>query len=344
MRWVADRVPAHRLTSPPYDLDANWIVSYMRDLAHRDVFEIARPGEYTGYDDLRTYRVRPGTRLLPEHVSMRRHDRLREILKEFRTLRDQRPELAGIRLQISLPSPLDVAIFVFSSRPWSTLRHLPVFTAAAVEEVAAFSAAAGQDVAWRLEMPSALVGMAMAGRLPVGQALAARFHTARIADLLARMPRDTEMTLHLCYGDLGNKAMAPPRDLTPAVRYLNLLAARLHDRGLSLPPVHIPVAHGADPAPTAEPFYRPLRELHPRWRVIAGIAAAVDPASGARALALFEAAAGRPAYAVATACGLGRHTPEAADKAVEAMIAAADAVTGEAAEWDPPDPRPRRTM
>ena len=44
---------------------------------------------------------------------------------------------------------------------------------------------------------------------------------------------------------------------------------------------------------------------------------------------MFEEAAGRPAYAVATACGPGRHTTEAAERAAEAMIVAAEAGAGQ---------------
>lgn len=323
MQWIADHSAGHRLTSLPCDLDPNWIIAYLRGLEQRDVFEIVRPGEYADYDDMRTYGVRRGRELLPAHVSMRRGERLREILNEFRSLRDQRPELAGVRLQISLPNPLDMAMFVFSRRPWLALRYLPVFAQATVDEVTALSAEAGRDVVWQLETPSALIGMGMASKLPGGQALTARLHAAQVTGLLSRFPSDAEVTLHLCYGDYRNTAMVTPRDLAPAVRYLNALAARLRARGSTLPPVHIPAAHGAHPAPRAESFYAPLRQLDPQWRLIAGIAAAADPAGGVQALGLFEASAGRRAHAVATACGLGRHTPEAAGRAVEAMTTAA---------------------
>jgi hypothetical protein len=51
------------------------------------------------------------------------------------------------------------------------------------------------------------------------------------------------------------------------------------------------------------------------------------PGGRCREPARFEAAAGREAYAVATACGLGGHTVEEAEKATEAMAATADVLS-----------------
>src|SRR3954447_16346452 len=96
MEWVLDHARGHRLISLPCDLDPNWVIAYLRDLAEREAFEIKRPGEYADYDDMRTHGVRRGRRLRPDDVSMRRTERLREIVDEFRALRAERPELADV--------------------------------------------------------------------------------------------------------------------------------------------------------------------------------------------------------------------------------------------------------
>ncbi|MCO5998234.1 hypothetical protein [Actinoallomurus rhizosphaericola] len=324
MEWITDQVGDHRLTALPCDVDSDWIVAYLRTIAERPAFEVRRPGEYTGYEDMRRYGVRRGHRLRPADVSMEREDVLRRMLEDFRALRAERPELADVRLQLSLPSPLDLAIFVFEGRPWLSLRHLSVFTQATVDEVTAFTPVGGRDVVWQLETPSVLVGMDMAKRLPGGRSLAARLLARQVAGLLGRLPAEAEVILHLCYGNLGNTELVAPRDLGPAVTYLNLLAPALRRHGRALPPVHLPAAYGAHPSPVTEEFYRPLRRLDPEWRIIAGIAAAADPEGGAESLRLLETAAGRRAYSVATACGLGRHTVDQAEQAVAAMAVAAD--------------------
>jgi hypothetical protein len=325
MEWILDQAGDHRLTTLPCDLDPDWLVMYLRSLAERPAFEMKRPGEYADYEDLRTYGVRRGHRLRPADVSMGREDRLREILEEFRELRVTRPEFADVRLQISLPNPLDQAIFVFAGRPWLSVRYLPVFAQATVDEVTALTAVAGKDVVWQLETPSVLVGMDMAKRLPGGRSFAARLLARQVAGLLARFPAEAEVILHLCYGNLGNTELLAPRDLGPAVCYLNLLAPALRHRGRPLPPVHIPAAYGAHPSPNNAEFYRPLHRLDREWKVIAGVAAAADPEGSAESLRLLEAAADREAYAVATACGLGRHTVGQAERAVKTMAIAADA-------------------
>lgn len=324
MEWILGQAGDHRLTTLPCDLDPDWVIAYLRSLAERSAFEIRRSGDYAHYEDLRTYSVRRGHRLEPSDVSMDRVDKLRETLEEYRVLRAERPELADIRLQVSLPNPLDLALFAFEGRPWLCLRYLPVFTQATVDEVTALTADAGQDIVWQFETPAVMVGMDMAKRLPGGRHLAARLLARQVSGVLARLPADAEVTLHLCYGNLGNTEYIAPHDLGPAVDYLNLLAAALRRRGRPLPPVHIPAAFGAHPSPQNAEFYRPLRRLDRDWKVIAGIAAAADPDAGARSLELLETAADRQAYAVATACGLGRHTVDQAEKAVEAMVVAAE--------------------
>lgn len=324
MEWILGQAGDHRLTALPCDLDPDWIVAYLRTLAERPAFEIKRSGDYADYEDLRAYGVRRGHRLGPSDVSMDRADRLREMLEEYRALHAERPELADVRLQISLPNPLDLALFAFQGRPWLALRHLPVFTQATVDEVTALTAVAGQDIVWQLETPSVLAGMDMAKRLPGGRHLAARLLARQVAGVLARLPADAAVILHLCYGNLGNTEFVAPRDLGPAVDYLNLLAAALRRHDRPLPPVHIPAAYGAHPPPQHAEFYRPLRRLDRDWNVIAGIAAAADPDAGTKSLKLLETAADRQAYAVATACGLGRHSADQAEKAVEAMALAAE--------------------
>ncbi|GAA0352333.1 hypothetical protein NE235_32395 [Actinoallomurus spadix] len=232
MEWITGRVGGHRLTALPCDLDPDWIVAYLRNIAARPAFEMKRPGEYTGYEDMRRYGVRRGHELQPADVSMDREDALREMLEAFRALRAERPELADVRLQLSLPNPLDLAIFVFEGRPWLALRYLPVFTRALVEEVTAFAPVGGRDVVWQLETPSVLVGMDMAKRLPGGRSLAARLLARQVAGLLTRLPAETDVILHLCYGNLGNTELVAPRDLGPAVTYLNHLAPALRRHGL----------------------------------------------------------------------------------------------------------------
>jgi hypothetical protein len=67
-----------------------------------------------------------------------------------------------------------------------------------------------------------------------------------------------------------------------------------------------------------------LRKLDPAWRLIAGVVSPDSAENSASALALFEKAAARTAYGVATACGLGRCSVDSAHKAAATTVAIAD--------------------
>ena len=327
MSWVLDHAGEHELVSLPRDLDPNWVINYLRGLAEREAFEVRRPGSYDSYTDMRRYGVRRGHPLRPVDVSMGRAAAVREVLAEFRALRAARSDLAGTPLQVSVPNALDMALFAFAGRPLSALRYLRVFEQAVVDEVTELVAVDGADLLWQLESPSVLISMNMVRWLPGGPVVVARLLARQVGGLLCRFPTDAAVILHLCYGDYKHTEWFSPRSLAPAVAFLNRLAVVLDRAGRPLPPVHVPCAYGAHPAPTTERFYRPLRRLDRRWRLIAGNVSEADTEASATSLRLFEEAAGRPVYAVAAACGLGRRTPDQAAQAVDAMIATAASPT-----------------
>ena len=352
MGWVLDRIGGHSLTAMPCDPDANWIVDYLQAAKQRpEVFAVVRPGAAVGpdgtvrppaHDDgppgyhlLPVFALRKGVRLRPEHVAMNRVAAVGQRVEALRRLRAERTELAGVRLQVSQPAPLDLAMFVFAGvaveegmplRPMlrelravlTALRHLPVFREALLREMAELHAAYGDELQWQVESPvgqllatkTAAFGLGRLGAWLVGGTLAA---------FLRAIPADVDTTLHLCQGDYYNHELLAPRSLKPAVRVLNRIGRSLGRRGRRLPQAHIPCACGSHPAPTQRQFYRPLRRLQQAWRLAAGVVSAADPDGSRVALALFEEESYRRAAAVATGCGLGRDTAEEADAAVAVM-------------------------
>lgn len=347
---VADQWP---VTAVPCDSDPVWIIDYLRSLADRTtesgepVFTVVRPGDYRDYASMRVYgmaQTRTGGRvtLQPEHVSMNRVENVRSTIELFRKLRAEDPGRAQLRHQISLPSPLDLALFVFFGPPYdlddptprlrqalrhpsralAALRHLPVFNQAALDEITDLCATDAFDIVFQYETPAVLVALGLTprpARRRVASLLAA--HTAHV---LTSAPATAKFVLHLCHGDLGNVALVTPHDLGDAVLYLNDLARRLRRAGRPLPAVHIPAAHGDQPPSTDPAYYHPLHALDSGYALVAGITAEHHSDAAARALALFEAAAGRTC-AVATSCGLGRHTAQDAIDAIDLMGALAAA-------------------
>ncbi|GAA5060523.1 hypothetical protein [Nocardia callitridis] len=338
MRWFVENSAGKPITAIPCDLDPDWLVVYLRERAqHADVFEAHKPGDYTGYGDFPDNRVRRGQTLRPQHVSMNRVERIGRVVENFTKLRAEHPELADTKLQVGLPNPLDVSMFVFAGRAVSgglpvgrafahanlvvrALRHLPVFVEAAITEVTEIQRRYGDLVVWQLESPFALLAMVKATQLrsrwALGPLVAQQF-----AGLLTRMHETgAETVVHLCYGDLAHESLLTPSTLAPAVNLLDRAARLLRQSKVPLPPVHIPCAYGPESAPLRPEFYTPLGKLDPDWQLIAGVVSPESADDSARALTLFERAAHRTSYGVATACGLGRGTVEAAKQAAATMV------------------------
>lgn len=317
MHWFLDHSQDHELTGLPCDQDPDWIIAFLRCLKEDDdVFEVAKPGDYTGYDDLRCYRVKPGVTLLPEHVSDYRVDSIRRLVELTRQIRALYPHREGLRHQVSVPNPFDLAYAIFGGalKGWG---HKAVFRQAAVDEIAELCAHDAVDLTFQIEAPSVLI---ILNRVPrFLRRLVARRLACDMAAFVAELPRTASLVLHLCYGDLRHKAAVVARDLEPAVVYLNELGALLRSMRRDLPPVHIPAGSGDQPPSTSVAFYQPLRHLDPEWELIAGVVDEAHARASERALGLFEAGADRQALAVATACGLGRRIP-GADVAAAALM------------------------
>ena len=346
LQWFADCSAGHRVTGLPRDLDPDWILDYLHARKeHTDVLEILSAGDYNDYSDFPSFGVRSGAVLQPRHVAMNRIDRIGEIVAAFDALRAERPELAETKLQLSQPNPLDLAMFVFAGAAVSAgfpigpalrrsthiaaaLRHLPVFTEAVLQEITEVHRRYGDRIVWQVESPFALLSMVKADQLGARWA-AAPLVSRQLAGLLSGIHEIGATTVvHLCYGDYQHKALLSPSSLAPAVTLLQHTERRLRRRGTPLPPVHIPCAFGAEPAPLDAAFYAPLRASSPQWQLIAGVVSPESADDSARALSLFEQAAGRTAHGVATACGLGRC--DVADARLAAVttaaLTAADAV------------------
>ncbi|WP_159929917.1 MULTISPECIES: hypothetical protein [Nocardia] len=341
LEWFVRHSGGHMLTGVPRDLDPNWVVEYLRDRAkYSDVFEVVRSGDFADYADMRVYGIRRGVTLEPRHVAMDRVDRIGAAVTAFRAMRTRHPELVDTRLQVSQPNPLDLAMFVFGGAAVAdglpvgralrhlrtvtpALRNLPVFVEAVLAEMARLQADHGDVITWQVESPIAQLALVKAARLGV-QTLVGRLVAQQLAGFLAGAHDiGAQTVLHLCYGDYRHKELLAPRSLAPAVNLLNVVARLLRARAVPLPPAHIPCAYGAHPAPVDPAFYRSLRRLDRDWRVIAGVVSSAGAEDSIRSLELFEAGAGRTAYGVATACGLGRCTVEEAERAAAATVATA---------------------
>lgn len=331
------------LTGVPCDLDTRWIINYLNALAARPAFRTKRSGDSSDYDTMPLYRVARGHTLTADDVSMNRVATLKNVIDEYRQLRSDHANLPNRStvgpmppLRISLPNPLDLALFVFCGKvdlgrhalrtlrgAYLAIKHLKKFARALAVEVGDVNAyAAERDVAvvWQLEAPSVLYAMNLVPRFL--QAGVAHILAELTASVLARV-WDFDMELHLCDGDLGHKAITcgSPEQM---VTFLERLGPLLDHHGVQRPPVHLPFACGDQPPRTDAEWYAPLARLDKEWVIYAGVVDEHDTRANRIALHHVEQQSGRVAAAVATACGLGRRTVADAEDAIEACFALAE--------------------
>ena len=180
-----------------------------------------------------------------------------------------------------MPGDFDLAMFTLG--PTGALRHRRPFTEATIAEIRGVRAVTGADVVFQIEVPVELVMVAKAPRTgPVGAAELAR---PAITGLAAAAPVGSQFGVHLCLGDMNNRALGSMKDVGPLVALSNAIVAGWPD-GRPLVFMHAPFSAADHPAPTDPAFYAPLADLTvpPGVRFSAGFAHEAQsrrrPASG----------------------------------------------------------------
>jgi hypothetical protein len=288
----------------------HWIIHIIEGLREHPDLELRKQGRWSDYDDVPVFKEKrklTGASLDFGHV--REFQRSFPLFLEARE-RAERPRLA---FQVGVPGDLDMALFVLGPKG-ALLRRRP-FTDATVAEIAAIHALGGDDVIFQVEIPVELVAVARMPRAlqPAVAALLAR----GVANLARRSPSGARFGVHLCLGDMNHRALGKLRDTAPLVTMANALArAWPDDRPLEF--LHAPFAAAEIPPPLEPRWYAPLSglRLKPGTRFIAGVAHEDQPLEQQRAIVeLIERGVGGP-VAISHSCGLGRRTPEAAERAL----------------------------
>lgn len=282
---------------------SNWIGRLIE--SHRDHpdLELAREGAWTSYEDTPAFKVRRGHAF--EWVELDYVEAFRASWPAFQAARPRLP--VGTRLQVGIPGVLDLAMSTFGFDPTKALRNTGPFRDATVRELTVIADQAGSDVVFQIEIP---IELGMLHRVPSqAQAIgaAAKLIAKEVATTVSRGPLDAHYGLHLCYGDLNNRSMITSDDLRPTVALTNALVKAWPPRR-PLEFVHLPFAHGEDPAPTDPEVYAPLGDLavSPTTRVIAGFVHEKNSEEESRRLLETIEGAARRQVDVAAACGLGR--------------------------------------
>jgi hypothetical protein len=306
MSQALDILGPHLLSLPDGETGErrNWIISIIESMREHPDLEVARKGDWSDYDKVPKLRIRKGRKLYGANLDFGHVAAVKESWPVFTQLRDSAglPELV---FQAGVPGDFDLAMFTLG--PVAAMRNRSPFTEATLNEIHGVSAITGGDVVFQIEVPVELV---MVARAPAaGRAAAATLAAKTVTGLAAAAPAGSRFGVHLCLGDMNNRALGRMTDVGPLVALSNAIV-KGWPSSHALEFVHAPFSAADHPAPTDSAFYRPLANLViPRGtRFAAGFAHEAQSISDQlRVRDLIDDGVGR-AVDIASACGLGRRS------------------------------------
>ena len=207
---------------------------------------------------------------------------------------------AGVRFQVSLPSPIAITAALIAARDQRALA--PVVERALIEEakrIAVTVPAEELAIQWDVAVEFAVLEGAMDFALS----------RSEMFDLLVRLgdavPAEIEVGYHLCYGDAerepgaGGEHFMQPRDTALMVAVANAIGRVRR----TIEFLHLPVPIDRDD----DAYYEPLRqlELHPETTLFLGLVHYQDGVAGTQRR-IETAAKFVRGFGVATECGMGR--------------------------------------
>ena len=222
-----------------------------------------------------------------------------------------RPEIA---FQEGVPGDLDLAMFTLG--PTGALRHRRPFTEATITEIRGVGAITGPDTLFQIEVPVELVLLAKAP--PPARPALARALARPITKLAAGAPEHTRFGVHLCLGDMNNRAFGTMDDVTPLVLLANAILAGWPE-GRTLDLLHAPFAAADHPATTDKQFYAPLASLKlpGSVRFAAGFAHEAQSLADQLAIRATIDELVHREVTISAACGLGRRSEDAGRAVLE---------------------------
>jgi hypothetical protein len=288
----------------------NWILNVVSGFRAHPAFEVAKEGDWSGYDATPQLRVRRGQRLHGAELDLGIAAAVRAALPIYQEVRSTVP---GLGYQVGIPGALDFATFTFGTV--DALRYTRVFAQALSTAMVEVHGLLGHDALFQLEVPAELVLLTRAPR--PARAAVARLLAGHLAKLALGAPPGARFGVHLCLGDLNHRALGRLNDAGPLVHFANALVERW-PASRPLQYVHVPLAAAAEPPSEDPAFYRPLSRLRLGGvRLVAGYAHERQDLSVQRRIrSHIEEALGGPAD-VSTSCGLGRRDLNSAVDAME---------------------------
>lgn len=282
----------------------NWVVWQLPKMqAHPDLETVPPPSPEYGPSE----RVQPKPGVDPASIDfgpLGYAEAAVESWQVFQELRADGTIPAGIRFQVSLPTPIAV-VGAFVAGPQGELERR--YEARLLDELDAIVAAIpAEDLA--VQWDAAVEFAIFEGIFPswFGSDYATQLAEVgqRLVRLGAAVPEPVELGYHLCYGDFGHQHFAEPADTGRLAAVADRILAGL-DRPVNW--IHLPVPRSR----TDADYFKPLADLTlpAETDLYLGLVHATDGRAGA--LQRIEAARSAVAdFGIATECGMGRRPAE----------------------------------
>lgn len=245
---------------PPQE-PPDWIVPLLLKLREHPDLEVVREGDWSDYKHQLRLRIKKGHEFRQEYIDVGIATSTRENMATYLRL-TRELGLRDTAYQVSVKGVFDFAFFAFGPgaiNPLQAGRYITPFLQATAREMqAAYERVAPYvPMAFQLEVPAETVlACTLRGlRRPFLGWLA-----RAVTQLAECVPQGARCGVHLCYGDLGHKALVAPRTLAPVVALANAIAKNWPaDTPLNW--MHIPMASGENTPPLRSRFYAPLSRL-----------------------------------------------------------------------------------
>jgi hypothetical protein len=273
-----------------------WAVSITKELAMTDLFTVARPGDYTGYDDLMYLTPTGDLRDLDlgyAEIYLEESDIARRLIWEYGL---------ALTFQVGMASPFSQSMTTVG--PGRHLRYYKAFIQATVRDIMRIYTH-DETVVFQIEASYELVGALKAPA--IARSLVIRKMVAHVINLVRLCPQGMRIGIHPCLGDMNHEARGQLR-LPTLVDWINELCDTW-PRGYTLAYVHLPLCEGSRPPVTDPAWYTDLKRLRVPTgvRVVAGMChERVTTAELRPVLALADSLLYREVD-VGASCGLARN-------------------------------------
>ncbi|MEJ2171757.1 MAG: hypothetical protein P8X59_03155 [Woeseiaceae bacterium] len=288
--WIAWQLPLLE-TNPNLEPDPD---------AGKPTGQSAEDGLAVDKRSFRFLRVKPGTDATNLDLQTEYARHATESFRKFDELQAAGKIPAGVRFQVSLPTPYAVASLYVSPASWSAF--LPAYERAILRDLEIIMTSiphAKLAIQWDVCME--VIAWERQVRSPEDDL--ERFTFDSISRLCDAVPETIDVGIHLCYGDPGHKHIVEPKDMKILVAMASGISAAT---ARSLNWIHMPVPKERDDVA----YFAALAdlELDTGCELYLGLVHFTDQDEGA-AKRIRSACTVVQDFGIATECGFGRRPP-----------------------------------